>query len=95
MDAAEEDQDVRLQRASADLLVDFEKSLDAFIWKTTTNGQKRIRKQVRDRETTRLVALVSYAMGFIPVIVLTRYSLSHFKNFHNCLILIWDVCSLS
>jgi hypothetical protein len=58
MDVVEEDQDVQLQRASSDLLADFESSLQPFLWKTLENGKLKIRRKVRARETDRLVALV-------------------------------------
>ncbi|RFU24945.1 hypothetical protein B7463_g11392, partial [Scytalidium lignicola] len=58
MDAAEEEQDVKLQRASADLIADFQNSLQPFLWKTTADGKLHIRRRVRSRETDRLVALL-------------------------------------
>jgi hypothetical protein len=58
MDAAEEEQEIRLQRVSADLLADFEQSLKPFLWRTLANGEPRIRRRVQDRETDRLVTLV-------------------------------------
>lgn len=58
MDAAEDDQDVKLQRASADLLADFQNSLNPFLWKTTKSGKTRIRDRVRVRDTARLVNLL-------------------------------------
>lgn len=58
MDAAEEEQDIKLQRASAELIADFHRSLQPFLWKTTADGKLHIRRRVRSRETDRLVALV-------------------------------------
>lgn len=58
MDVPEDDQDVQVQRASADLLADFQAALKPFLWKTTAAGNQRIRQRVRVRETDRLVALV-------------------------------------
>ena len=60
MDAPEDDQDVKLQRASHELLADLQTSLDPFLWKLTPLGKKRIRRRVRVRETDRLVALVFF-----------------------------------
>jgi hypothetical protein len=58
MDAAEEEQEILLQRVSADLIADFERSLKPFLWRILSNGESRIRRRVRDRETDRLAALV-------------------------------------
>ncbi|KUJ17224.1 uncharacterized protein LY89DRAFT_669630 [Mollisia scopiformis] len=58
MDAAEDDQDVKLQRASADLLADFQSSITPFLWKTRKSGKTQIRDQVRSRDTERLVNLL-------------------------------------
>ena len=58
MDAAVDEQDVKLQRASADLLADLTQSLPLFLWRQSTHGAPRIRRRVRARETDRLVALV-------------------------------------
>jgi hypothetical protein len=58
MDAVEEEQDVQLQRASADLLTDFEHSLKPFLYRHSADGTARIRRKVRAREADRLVALV-------------------------------------
>ncbi|KAE8442213.1 hypothetical protein EG329_003742 [Mollisiaceae sp. DMI_Dod_QoI] len=58
MDAAEDDQDVKLERASADLLADFQSSLQPFLWKNTKSGRKQIRNRVRVRDTARLVNLL-------------------------------------
>jgi len=68
MDVPEEEHDVQLQRASADLLADFTNSLVPFLWKTTAIGKKKkIRQRVRRRETGRLVALV-FALYSYPAI---------------------------
>lgn len=61
MDAADDDQDVKLQRASADLLEDFKSSIGPILWKTTKSGKRQIRSHVRSRDTSRLVNLVRYA----------------------------------
>lgn len=58
MDAAADEQDVTLQRASADLLADLTQSLTPFLWRQSPQGGLRIRKRVRARETDRIVALV-------------------------------------
>lgn len=58
MDVAEEERDVQLQRASADLLLDFKTSLEPFLWSRDQNGKKRIRKRVRYQEAERLKDLV-------------------------------------
>lgn len=58
MDAAEEEQDVQLQKASSGLLGDFDRSLKPFLWRTTDGGKLRIRRKVRARDTERLLRLV-------------------------------------
>lgn len=57
-DASEEDRDVQLQRASADLIADFGASLEPFLYRTNEDGTKKIRRRVRTRETERLIGLV-------------------------------------
>ena len=58
MDATEDEGDVKLQRASADLLADLQRSLHPFLWQKLPSGAERIRRRVRIRERDRLVALV-------------------------------------
>jgi hypothetical protein len=58
MDAAEDERDVQLQRASADLLADFTTSLRPFLWRSVPDRPPRIRRKVRVKETERLIALV-------------------------------------
>jgi hypothetical protein len=48
-----EDQDIQLQRASSELLVDLQTSLKPFLWR-----DGKIRRRVRAKETDRLVALL-------------------------------------
>ena len=54
MDASEQDRDVLIQRYSADLVEDFDRSLEPFLRKP--NGQ--LRRRVRMREAARLVSQV-------------------------------------
>ena len=58
MDAAEEEQDVQVQKHSANLLADFDASLKPFLWRTLKAGKLRIRRRVRVKETDRLLRLV-------------------------------------
>jgi len=58
MDATNDDQDVLLHRSCPDLIADLQKSLDPFLWRTTTSGRKQARRNVRAKEATRLVNLV-------------------------------------
>jgi hypothetical protein len=58
MDVQEQEGDVQLQKASSELLADFESSLKPFIWRTLANGKIRIRPRVRASETARLLRLV-------------------------------------
>ena len=57
-DVAEEDNDVRLQRACADLIADFEASLTPFLYKQAADGTPKIRRWMRKKELERLVQLV-------------------------------------
>jgi hypothetical protein len=58
MDLGELEQDVKLYRTSPELLGDFKKSLEPFLWKISKSGKRLIRSRVRIRDTDRLVALV-------------------------------------
>jgi hypothetical protein len=57
MDAAEDDQDIQLQKAASGLLADFESSLKPFLWRSQ-NGTRYIRRRVRAREAERILRLV-------------------------------------
>ncbi|KAL9117901.1 MAG: hypothetical protein Q9187_005556 [Circinaria calcarea] len=65
MDAAE-DKDVQLQRASSELLLEFESSLPRFLWISSSKSQvtpdqrpsQRLRKTVRHRTTADLIKLL-------------------------------------
>lgn len=59
MDAAEDDREVQVQKASADWLKDFETSLPSFLYRLQPDGSRKIRRRVRQRDTDRLVELVS------------------------------------
>lgn len=59
MDATEDEKDDQLQRQSADLVADLERSIRPFLWKKVQGGKcTGIRRKVTARETERLVALV-------------------------------------
>ncbi|RYP65385.1 hypothetical protein DL770_009016 [Monosporascus sp. CRB-9-2] len=62
MDESELDRDVVIQRYSADLVADFDQSLEPFLRKP--NGQ--LRRRVRTRETTRLVSQVLEPFQELP-----------------------------
>ncbi|RYP16998.1 hypothetical protein DL767_010092 [Monosporascus sp. MG133] len=62
MDESELDRDVVIQRYSADLVADFDRSLEPFLRKP--NGQ--LRRRVRTRETTRLVSQVLEPFQELP-----------------------------
>ena len=54
-----EDEDVRLQRASAGLLSTLRTSLDKVLWKTSKNtGQRQLHRGVRQNDLNRLISLV-------------------------------------
>ncbi|KAM0235292.1 hypothetical protein ACHAP5_009819 [Fusarium lateritium] len=54
MDAPEADFDIKLQKISADLLGDFDRSLHHFLWKPDGHGGTRVRSRVRAKEIFRL-----------------------------------------
>ncbi|KAH7179436.1 armadillo-type protein [Fusarium flagelliforme] len=56
MDAPEADFDIKLQKISADLLEDFDRSLPHFLWKPDGHGGTRIRSRVRAKEIFRLTS---------------------------------------
>ncbi|KAI9742776.1 MAG: hypothetical protein M1818_003505 [Claussenomyces sp. TS43310] len=58
MDAKDDEGDVQLQRASSELLSDFENSAHPFFWTKLADGTLRVRRRVPLRETNRLVALL-------------------------------------
>lgn len=54
MDAPEADVDIKLQKISADLLEDFDRSLPHFLWKPDGHGGTVVRSRVRAKEIFRL-----------------------------------------
>ncbi|EAQ87225.1 hypothetical protein CHGG_03844 [Chaetomium globosum CBS 148.51] len=57
MDAPEDDLDIKLQKISGDLIVDFDKSLRPFLRKPDgAGGTASVRSRVRARETERLIS---------------------------------------
>lgn len=58
MDAPEDDLDIKLQKISADLITDFDKSLGPFLRKQNASGNSPVRPRVRTRETDRLISSV-------------------------------------
>jgi hypothetical protein len=60
MDAPEDDLDIKLQKISADLITDFDKSLLPFLRKqNASGGASPVRSRVRTRETDRLISSAS------------------------------------
>jgi len=58
MDAPEEDLDIKLQKISADLIADFDRSLVPYLRKSDGAGGTVVRSRVRSSETARLVSTV-------------------------------------
>lgn len=56
MDAPDEEQDVKLQQMSHDLIADFGQSLNPYLRKQDSHGGTILRSRVRVRETTRLIS---------------------------------------
>lgn len=80
MDAPEEDLDVKLQKISNDLIVDFDNTLEPFLRKSDGVGGHAVRSRVRTRETQRLVSSVN---GAPSDIVSIRGQLA--KTLNSCL----------
>jgi hypothetical protein len=83
MDAPEDDQDVKLQRASDELLADLQHSLDPFLWKATPSGKRKIRRRVRVRETDRLISLVLFPSISSQTVLIHTRSWNLSKRTHN------------
>jgi hypothetical protein len=62
MDAPEADFDIKLQKISADLLGDFDRSLPNFLWKPDGHGGTRVRSRVRAKEIFRLTNSVCHLL---------------------------------
>lgn len=58
MDVAADEKDVRLQKASAELIADLDTSLKPFLWRTDEAGVLSLRRNVHTRELGRLINLV-------------------------------------
>jgi hypothetical protein len=58
MDANEQEGDIKLQKESADLLAELNRSLPTFLWKIDDAGGRRLRSRVRVWESFRLDASV-------------------------------------
>ncbi|KAK0714574.1 tubulin folding cofactor D C terminal-domain-containing protein [Lasiosphaeris hirsuta] len=58
MDTPEEDLDIKLQKISSDLIVEFDRSLSPFLRREDGGGQTVVRSRVRTRETDRLISLL-------------------------------------
>jgi hypothetical protein len=65
MDAPEEDVDIKLQKASAELIADFDRSLGPFLRKPDGAGGTLVRWRVRSRETERLISSVSSLLTIV------------------------------
>ncbi|KAI5463469.1 tubulin folding cofactor D C terminal-domain-containing protein [Mariannaea sp. PMI_226] len=93
MDAPEADFDVKLQKISADLLSDFDRSLHGFLWKLDGHGGSRVRSRVRSKEVFRLTStlldpfqelpqlLDPYLPTWIPI--LAEAFLKHLQTRHR------------
>lgn len=65
MDGADDDEDLKLIKASAGLLADFETALPKVLWKSSTSQPKRAHRFVKRRDLNRLVQLVCLVDVFI------------------------------
>lgn len=72
MDASE-DRDLKLQRASADLLAEFGSSLTKFLWKSPPEGDQqgkpvlKVRSYVKECKTNSLIKLVGWISDLINI----------------------------
>lgn len=73
MDAVD-DEDIRLQRASAGLLSDLRSSLEKILWKPTpgSQGQRRVHRLVRQQDLYRLLSFVGEYVVLMRLSLLTR-----------------------
>ncbi|KAK8212148.1 tubulin folding cofactor D C terminal-domain-containing protein [Phyllosticta capitalensis] len=53
-----DDEDIKLQRASAGLLSDLQSSLGTLLWKTDQTGNRRVHRAVRQLELNRITSLI-------------------------------------
>ena len=60
-----EDQDVKLQRSSTDLLLNFRNSLPRYLWSSDSHGARRVRKVVRQTTTEDLLQLVLVSFALV------------------------------
>ena len=65
MDATDDDRDILLQKASADYIADFDRSLGPFLRKPDGKGGLKLRNRVRTRDASRLCNSVSILQLFI------------------------------
>jgi hypothetical protein len=84
MDAPEADVDIKLQKVSADLLEDFDRSLPHLLWKPDGHGGTVVRSRVRAKEIFRLTNSVSKSEKLICTVV-TDTIVRFWTNFKNSL----------
>lgn len=66
MDAKDDEGDVKLQKESAELIAEFERTLPTFLYKPDGHGGTRLRTRVRAWETFRLDESVSESRVLVP-----------------------------
>lgn len=84
MDAPEADVDIKLQKISADLLEDFDRSLPHFLWKPDGHGGTVVRSRVRAKEIFRLTNSVSEST-ILSCTNMTNALVRSWTNFKNSL----------
>ena len=62
-----EDEDIKLQRASASLLSDLQALLDRVLWKlkVENSGYGQIHRRVREADLERIISLVAFLSSFV------------------------------
>ena len=90
-----DDQDVKLQRASADLIAELQRCLPRLLYKSESTESKHlptasstVRSLVRETKTDQLIRLVGPShqtcCDFGLLIFIVPFSWSHSKNGRNC-----------
>ena len=89
------DEDLNLQRASADLIAELQRSLPPFLYKSISTQTRRsptpsstVRPIVRETKTDQLIKLVGSSLEtrceYGLLIRIVSFSWSHFRNGRNC-----------
>lgn len=86
MEAQEDDDDLKLAKASAGLLSDLERDLPKILWKAKfQHGRKQAHTQVKSRDLDRIISYVCvYELSSVDSSAHVCDRLNHSKASHNC-----------